>query len=341
MDSKPFDFDKINLGHGSGGLMTRELLDELIFKEFSNPYLDARHDGSIFEAKGRIAVSTDSFVVSPIFFKGGNIGHLAVHGTVNDVAMCGAIPKFISLAFIVEEGLDTEEFKKVIQSIKQAAFESKVQVITGDTKVVERGKGDKLFINTTGFGPVHPKAKVSYKRIKAGDQIIISGRIAQHGMAIMSEREGLEFESTILSDTTNLNFLTTELLDRWGEHIHLFRDPTRGGVASVLSEIAIDTGLGINIGESDLPLEKQVAAACEMLGIDPLYVANEGVFITMVDREVAPAVLDYLKSTEKGAHAACIGSFTADHPGKVVMTSLIGGRRLVTPLLGEQLPRIC
>jgi hydrogenase expression/formation protein HypE len=321
--------------------LTNKLLEQGVFSLLSNDLLDRQHDGAIFKANGDLAFSTDSFVVSPIFFKGGNIGDLAVHGTVNDVAMCGAIPQFISLAFIVEEGLDTEEFKKVIQSVKKAAIESNVQVITGDTKVVERGKGDKLFINTTGFGPVHPKAQVSYKRIKADDQIIISGRIAQHGMAIMSQREGLEFESTILSDTTNLNFLTTALLDRWGEQIHLFRDPTRGGVASVLSEIAIDTGLGININESDLPLEKQVAAACEILGIDPLYVANEGVFITMVDREVAPAVLDYLRSTHKGSHAACIGSFTTDHPGKVVMTSLIGGRRMVTPLLGEQLPRIC
>ena len=338
---REFDYDKINLGHGSGGLMTRELLDHVIFKAFNNPYLDARHDGSILDINGKIAISTDSFVVSPIFFKGGNIGDLAVNGTVNDVAMCGAIPQFISLAFIVEEGLDIGAFKEIIETIKEAARVSGVQIVTGDTKVVERGKGDKIFINTTGIGRVHPKADVSFKRIKASDQIIVSGRIAQHGMAIMSQREGLEFESTIESDSTNLNFLTCELLDRFGDKIHLFRDPTRGGVASVLSEIAFDTGLGISLEESRIPLEKQVAAACEILGIDPLYVANEGVFIAIVAPEVANEVVEYLRSTDKGANASCIGSFTSENPRKVVMTSMIGGKRMVTPLLGEQLPRIC
>ena len=341
MDKSELGFDSINLGHGSGGLMTRDLLDKIIFKTFSNPFLDQKHDGSIVEFNGPIAISTDSFVVSPIFFKGGNIGELAVHGTVNDVAMCGAIPKYLSLAFIVEEGLKMNEFITIVQSIKKAADSSGVQIITGDTKVVERGKGDKIFINTTGFGEVNPKANISTDNIKIGDKIIISGSIAQHGMAIMSEREGLEFESSIESDTTNLNYLVNDLIDEFGDKIHLFRDPTRGGVASVLSEIAEDINQGITIYEDKIPLEKQVAAACEILGLDPLYVANEGLFITIVDPEVADAVVEMMKNDDKGKNTVCIGEITEEHPKKVVMKSIIGGKRIVSPMIGEQLPRIC
>ena len=341
MDKSELGFDSINLGHGSGGLMTRDLLDKIIFKTFSNPFLDQKHDGSIVEFNGPIAISTDSFVVSPIFFKGGNIGELAVHGTVNDVAMCGAIPKYLSLAFIVEEGLKMNEFITIVQSIKKAADSSGVQIITGDTKVVERGKGDKIFINTTGFGEVNPKANISTDNIKIGDKIIISGSIAQHGMAIMSEREGLEFESSIESDTTNLNYLVNDLIDEFGDKIHLFRDPTRGGVASVLSEIAEDINQGVTIYEDKIPLEKQVAAACEILGLDPLYVANEGLFITIVDPEVAEAVVEMMKNDDKGKNTVCIGEITEEHPKKVVMKSIIGGKRIVSPMIGEQLPRIC
>ena len=341
MEKENFGFDTINLGHGSGGLMTRELLDKIIFKTFSNPFLDQKHDGAILKIENKIAISTDSFVISPIFFKGGNIGELAVNGTVNDVAMCGAIPKYLSLAFIVEEGLKIEEFVEIVNSIKIAADKSGVQIVTGDTKVVERGKGDKIFINTTGFGEVHPKANISTANIRVGDKIIVNGFIAQHGMAIMSQREGLEFESTILSDTTNVNFLTNKLLDRFGNKIHLFRDPTRGGVASVLSEIANDIGNGITIYEDKLPLEKQVAAACEILGLDPLYVANEGVFIAIVDADIADEVIAVMSNDENGKNSICIGEITEDHPNKVVMYNNIGGKRIVTPLIGEQLPRIC
>jgi hydrogenase expression/formation protein HypE len=341
MDIQNLGSETINLGHGSGGLMTRELLDKIIFKIFSNPYLDQKHDGSIVNFTGKVAISTDSFVVSPIFFKGGNIGELAINGTVNDVAMCGAMPKFLSLAFIVEEGLPISDFLTIVKSIKEAADNSGVQIITGDTKVVERGKGDKLFINTTGIGEVHSKANISPETISVGDKIILSGNIAQHGMAIMSQREGLEFESEIVSDTTNVNFLVNDLLDAFGSKIHLFRDPTRGGVASVLSEIATDIALGISIEETKLPLEKQVAAACEILGLDPLYVANEGVFMAIVDASIATKVVAMMQGDAKGKNAVCIGEVTADHPNKVVMQSAIGGKRIVTPLLGEQLPRIC
>lgn len=341
MEKEIRGFDTIQLGHGSGGLMTRDLLDDIVFKTFSNPYLDQKHDGSIVDFKGKIAISTDSFVVSPIFFKGGNIGELAVNGTVNDVAMCGAIPKYLSLAFIVEEGLKMDEFITIVKSIKKSADTSGVLIITGDTKVVERGKGDKIFINTTGFGEVNPKANISSKHIKIGDKILLNGFVAQHGMAIMSQREGLEFESSIESDTTNLNFLVNDLINEFGNKIHLFRDPTRGGVASVLSEIAQDINQGVLIYEDNIPLEKQVAAACEILGLDPLYVANEGVFLVVVDASISGEVLNFMKKDQKGKNAAFIGEVTQEHPGKVVMQSSIGGRRIVTPLIGEQLPRIC
>lgn len=341
MKAKGLHFDKINLGHGSGGIMTRDLLDQIIFSTFDNPFLNQKHDGAIVRIEGAMAVSTDSFVVSPVFFKGGNIGELAVNGTVNDVAMCGAIPKYISLAFIVEEGLKMDDFVEIVKTVKAAADASGVQIITGDTKVVERGKGDKIFINTTGFGQVHPKANISSQNIKEGDRIFVNGFIAQHGMAIMSQREGLEFESTIVSDTTNVNFLAMDLLDKFGEQIHLFRDPTRGGLASVLSEIASDTGMGISIKEADIPIERQVAAACEMLGLDPLFVANEGVFISIVSADAEEAFLAEMKKDPKGINAKCIGHVTLDHPNKVVMQSSIGGKRMVSPLIGEQLPRIC
>jgi len=341
MDIENIGFETINLGHGSGGELTRNLLDKIIFKTFSNPYLDQKHDGSIVKIEGEIAISTDSFVITPIFFKGGNIGELAVHGTVNDVAMCGAIPKYLSLAFIVEEGLKVSEFIQIVQSVKKAADESGVLIITGDTKVVERGKGDKIFINTTGFGLVHPKANISVDTIKEGDKILVNGYIAQHGMAIMSEREGLNFESTIESDTTNLNFIVTELLDKFGDKIKLFRDPTRGGLGTVLHEIANDISKGVFLKEKNIPLEKQVAAACEMLGLDPMYVANEGVLLVIVDSSIELEVLALMKNHKKGKNAAIIGEITSEHPNKVVMQSSIGGKRIVSPLVGEQLPRIC
>jgi len=333
--------ERIQLGHGSGGQMTRELLDAFIFSTLSNPFLDQKHDGAIISLSGKMAVSTDSFVISPIFFPGGNIGELAINGTVNDVAMCGAMPKYLTLSFIVEEGLLMHEFRQIVDAIKRTADICGVQIITGDTKVVERGKGDKIFINTTGFGEVHPKANIDARKIKPGDKILVNGFIAQHGISIMSQREGLVFESDITSDTTNLNFLVKDLLDHFGEKIHMFRDPTRGGVASVLSEIVTEIAQGVTIYESRLPVQKKVAAVCEILGLDPLYVANEGVFIVIVDEEASDAVLDFIKKHPKGKNAACIGEFTHEHPKKVVMKSAVGGNRIVTPLLGEQLPRIC
>jgi hydrogenase expression/formation protein HypE len=333
--------ETIQLAHGSGGLMTRELLDQIVFNTFRNPYLEQKHDGAIVPLKGPVVISTDSFVVSPIFFRGGDIGELAVNGTVNDVAMCGAIPEFISLGFIIEEGLEMDQFLRVVESVKRAAEEAGVQVVTGDTKVVESGKGDKIFINTTGIGNPHPDAEISMDRIGAGDHILVSGPIAAHGMAILSEREGLEFESEIQSDTTCLNHLVRDLLDEFGSEIHLLRDPTRGGLSGVCSEIAQDSNLGILLRENDLPLDKQVAAACEILGLDPLYVANEGVFCAVVNPVSSAAVLEFMRKHPKGSRAALVGELREAHPGKVVMESPVGGTRIVTPLIGEQLPRIC
>jgi hydrogenase expression/formation protein HypE len=335
------DFDVITLGHGSGGSLTNKLLDSGVFDILSNPILDQRHDGAFLELSGKTAFSTDSFLVSPIFFPGGNIGELAVNGTVNDLAMCGAIPKYLSLSFIIEEGLKMTEFWEVLVSIKHACEQAGVHVVTGDTKVVEKGKGDKIFINTSGIGTIHPKANIDIKNIQSGDKIIVSGNIASHGMAIMSVREGLEFESQIQSDTMNLNHTIIDLIDNFGEDIHLLTDPTRGGVATVLKEIALSANLGIDIFQKYLPIDEQVASACELLGLDPLYVANEGLFLAFVSEDKADAILSKLKADDNGKYARIIGTVVADHPKQVILESAIGGKRVISMLPGEQLPRIC
>jgi len=335
------DFDVITLGHGSGGVLTNKLLDAGVFDLFSNDILDERHDGAIFTLNGKVAFSTDSFLVSPIFFPGGNIGELAVNGTVNDLAMCGAIPKYLSLSFIIEEGFLMSDFWDVLVSIKNAAEEAGVQIVTGDTKVVEKGKGDQLFINTSGVGVIHPKATISKRRIEVGDQIVVSGNIASHGMSIMSVREGLEFESQIESDTTNLNHTTNRLLDLFGSSVHLYTDPTRGGVATVLKELVASKDFGIDLKSRAIPIDPQVASACELLGLDPLYVANEGLFIAFVAEEKAETFLEQLRLVDNGQNAAIIGEVVDEHPGQVVLESPIGGKRIVSMLPGEQLPRIC
>ena len=335
------DFDLITLGHGSGGVLTNKLLDSGVFDVLSNPILDERHDGAFINLEGKTAFSTDSFLVSPIFFPGGNIGELSVNGTVNDLAMCGAIPKYLSLSFIIEEGLTMTEFWEILVSIKIACEKAGVSVVTGDTKVVEKGKGDKIFINTSGVGSVHPKANISSKNIKTGDKIILSGNMASHGMAIMSVREGLEFESEIQSDTTNLNHTIFNLLDQFGNDIHLLTDPTRGGIATVLKEIAQTSEIGMELFQAKLPIDSQVESACELLGLDPIYVANEGLFLSFVDSTVADEFLKALQKDENGTNAAIIGSVVAEHPKQVIMESNIGGKRVVSMLPGEQLPRIC
>jgi len=331
----------ITVGHGSGGLLTHRLLQSGVFDLLKNEWLDQQHDGATLELNGRVAFSTDSYVISPIFFPGGNIGDLAVNGTVNDLAMCGAIPRYLSLSFILEEGLTMNAFRQVLLSIKQAADNAGVYIVTGDTKVVEKGKADGIFINTSGIGCVHPRADIHHQRIEAGDQIICSGNIATHGIAIMSVRAGIEFGTTICSDTAPLNHVVESLLDRFGPDVKFLRDPTRGGVASVLNEVAGLTSLGFAIDQGLLPIDEQVDGACELLGLDPLYVANEGLFLAIVEKEVAGEIVSHLRSAEPGKNAAIIGEVTEESRGKVWMKSRAGGRRVVGFLPGEQLPRIC
>ena len=335
------DFDVITLGHGSGGLLTHRLLDAGVFKLLENEYLNEQHDGAFLDLTGRMAFTTDSFVISPIFFPGGNIGELAVNGTVNDIAMCGAIPQYLSLSFIIEEGLRMDDLWEVILGVKYAAAQAGVQIVTGDTKVVEKGKGDRIFINTTGIGRVHPLADIRIGRIRPGDKVIVSGEVATHGIAIMSVREGLEFETEILSDSTHLNFLVKKLLDSIGSGMHFLRDPTRGGVATTLNEIAQKSGLGIDLDQTKIRVHEQVEGACEMLGLDPLYVANEGKFLAIVAPEFAEQAVEILRSDEKGKDAAVIGEISMSHSRQVLLKSRIGGRRVVNMLPGEQLPRIC
>lgn len=335
------DFDLITMGHGSGGQLTHNLLNSGVFALLKNDLLDQHHDGAMLQLTNPVAFTTDSFVITPIVFPGGTIGDLAVNGTLNDLAMCGARPRYLSLSFIIEEGLPMTEFWKVLVSIKWACEAASVSVVTGDTKVVEKGKGDKLFVNMSGIGEVHPKAKIAARYVAPGDAIIVSGNVATHGMAIMSVREGLEFETQLQSDTCNLYPAVHTLLDAFGEDIHFLRDPTRGGVATVLNELAKDSALGIDLYQNAIPVAEQVEGACEMLGLDPLYVANEGIFIAVVKADIANAVLDILKTTDTGQRAAIIGSVTNNHPKQVILTSSIGGRRMLNMLTGEQLPRIC
>jgi hydrogenase expression/formation protein HypE len=335
------DYDVITLSHGAGGLLTNRLLDKTIFDILNNEKLKTRHDGALLDLSGEYAFSTDSFVISPIFFPGGDIGELAVNGTVNDLAMCGAEAQYISLAFIIEEGMKMEDFWEVLVGIKYAAEKAGVQIVTGDTKVVDKGKGDKIFINTTGVGKVLRDADIDINRIKQGTKIIVSGDIATHGMAILSVRKGLEFETTIESDTRNLNFAVKELIEKFGKDILLLRDPTRGGVAATLNEISRDSGYGIILNEKSLPVDVQVNAACEILGLDPLFVANEGIFLAFVEKDIAEDLLTAMKKIEYCENAAIIGEVTGQNPGKVLINSLLGGKRVVNMPIGEQLPRIC
>ncbi|WP_288368740.1 hydrogenase expression/formation protein HypE [uncultured Roseivirga sp.] len=335
------DFDLITLGHGSGGILTHKLLDAGVFDLLKNDKLSEQHDGAILQLSGESAFTTDSFVINPIFFPGGNIGELAVYGTVNDLAMCGAIPKYLSLSFILEEGLSMEEFWKILVSIKGAAESAGVQIVTGDTKVVDKGKGDKIFINTTGIGSVHPKSNISINNIKAGDCIVVSDQLARHGIAIMSVRSGLEFETDIESDTKDLSKATLSALEKFGSDIHVLRDATRGGVATVLKEMAEKRNLGMDLEYKQIPVNESVQGACEMLGLDPMYVANEGVFVSIVSNEIAQEYVDFLKRDEATSSASIIGTVTDKHPKQVIMTSAIGGKRALTMLPGEQLPRIC
>jgi hydrogenase expression/formation protein HypE len=335
------DYPAVLLAHGGGGKLMHQLIGRMFAAGFRNPLLDAQHDGAAFDLGGaRLAFSTDSYVVRPLFFPGGDIGALAVNGTVNDLAMCGARPVYLSAGFIIEEGLPMETLWRVVQSMRRAADEAGVQIVTGDTKVVDRGKGDGVFINTAGVGIVEHGLTVAPSSVRPGDAILLNGDLARHGMAIMAVREGLEFESEIESDCAPLADIVLALLDA-GIEVHCLRDLTRGGLASALVEIAETSGLHLHIVERAIPVREDVQGACEILGFDPLYVANEGRFAAFVPAAQADRALEVMRSRPPGAGAVIIGQVTDDAPGMVTMQSRIGATRIVDMLSGEQLPRIC
>jgi hydrogenase expression/formation protein HypE len=334
--------ERVLLGHGSGGKLTAALLRDRFLPHLANPALSALGDAALVGVQGsELAVSTDTFVVSPIEFPGGNIGSLAVHGTLNDLAMMGAEPICLSVGFILEEGLPFDVLDRVVSALGLAARTAGVPVVTGDTKVVERGKADRMFINTTGLGLRRTGAGPGPDRARAGDRILVSGPIGRHGMAIMAEREGIGFESPIESDSASLWPLVKPLLERLGGDVHVLRDPTRGGVASALNEIAAASGVGVSLEEGAIPVPGAVTAACEMLGLDPLYVANEGIFTAFIASDRAEEALALVTSHPLGAGAAIVGQVTNDHPGFVILRTGLGGTRVVDLLPGDQLPRIC
>lgn len=335
------NYDKIVMAHGGGGKLMHQLLEKVIFPAFKNEALDSQHDGAVLNIGGsKIAFTTDSYVVKPIFFPGGDIGKLAVFGTVNDLSMCGARPLWLSVAIILEEGFPINTLAAIVESMRQAARLTGVQLVTGDTKVVDKGKGDGVFITTSGIGVIEKNVSISPKNVKPSDRVIVSGDLGRHGMAIMSAREGLEFESPILSDCAPLWDIVSDLLEHNIE-IHCLRDLTRGGLASALNEIAVSARVQIDIDEAFVPVSDHVKAACEILGFDPLYVANEGRMIAIVPDSCALKALEIIRSHDIGKDAQIIGEVTADNPGLVTRRSAIGTQRILDMLSGEQLPRIC
>jgi hydrogenase expression/formation protein HypE len=342
-----FDHKNIVLGHGSGGKLSAELIEKVFLPAFANPILERLDDQAVFEVSGaRLAFTTDSFVVTPIFFPGGDIGQLAVNGTINDLAMSGARPLYLAAAFILEEGLATEDLRRVVLSMGKAAREAGVQFVTGDTKVVNRGKGDQIFITTTGIGVIERPVTISARHARPGDRIMLSGYIGDHGMAIMSQRENLEFEGVIASDCASLHGLVSNMLGicadaAMADAIHCLRDPTRGGVATTLNEMATQSHVGMLLHEQSVPVRESVRGACEVLGLDPFYVANEGKLVAIVAPEAADAVLASMRRHPLGADAQIIGEVIREHPGMVRMETVVGGTRILDVMFGEQLPRIC
>jgi hydrogenase expression/formation protein HypE len=332
--------DTILLAHGSGGKLSHELVEKEFLPFLANPALSKLDDSAIFEASGRLAFTTDGYVVNPIFFPGGNIGKLAVCGTVNDLSMNGAKPLYLSLSAIIEEGFLLRELERIVQSIKKASEEAGVSIITGDTKVVNRGQADKLFITTSGVGIVRPGVDISGANARTGDKVLLSGTVGDHGIAIMSRREGLKFSMTLKSDCAPLNKLVSQMLEV-SSRIHCLRDPTRGGLATTLNELARQSNAGIVIEEAKIPVKEEVKAACELLGLDPIYVANEGKLVAIVDPADADQILARMRKNRYGRDAAIIGEVTNQHPGKVVMKTRLGPSRIVDMLSGELLPRIC
>ncbi|WP_296712475.1 hydrogenase expression/formation protein HypE [Rhodoblastus sp.] len=333
---------RVDLTHGSGGRAMAQLIGDIFRDAFDNELLAQGNDQAVFDIPaGRLAMTTDGYVVSPLFFPGGDIGSLAVHGTVNDLAMAGARPLYLSASFILEEGFPLADLQRIAQSMGAAAREAGVKIVTGDTKVVERGKADGVFISTAGIGAVPDGLLLSGEKARPGDAILVSGSLGDHGVAIMSSRENLQFDTQILSDSAALHGLVADMVAACGPHLRLMRDPTRGGLAATLNEIAHQSGVGIRIEEDALPIRKEVAAACELLGLDPLYVANEGKLVAFVAAEAADELLAVMRAHRLGGDAAIIGHVVQDAHCFVQMTTSFGGERIVDWLSGEQLPRIC
>lgn len=334
-------FDTITLDHGSGGKIAHALTTDLLLPRFGNPNLTPLNDGAVLDLGGqRLAFSTDTFTVDPLFFPGGDIGELAVNGTVNDVAMCGARPRYLSMGLILEEGFGRADLERILDSMQRAVAVAEVQLVTGDTKVVPRGAVDKIFINTSGLGVIPAGVSVGAEGAQPGDKVILSGTMADHGMTILTQREGLSFESDLKSDSAALNHLVEKMLSVCPD-IHVLRDPTRGGVGTTLNEITQQSRTGLRLREADLPVRPAVAGACDLLGFDPLYVANEGKLLAFVPADAAAAVLTAMREDVNGREACIIGEVVDDHPGRVYMETRIGGERIVDMLTGEQLPRIC
>jgi hydrogenase expression/formation protein HypE len=336
------DTDLILLGHGSGGKLSHQLLDDLIIPTLSGISVAGQNDAAILATNGeRVAFTTDSYVVDPIFFPGGNIGDLAINGTVNDLAMVGAEPLAISVGLILEEGFSRKDLQRILVSMREAADRAGVSIVAGDTKVVPRGKADKIFINTSGIGVFRHTLSITGANAKLGDKILISGTIGDHGIAVMAQREGLGLEAEIFSDSASLNSMVSEMLAEAGEGVHVLRDPTRGGVATTLKEIALQSDVTLTLDEETLPLHAPVKGVCAVLGLDPLYVANEGKLLALVAPEAAERVLALMRRHPLGGDAAIIGEVTAAGGGRVQMATVVGGLRAVEMLSGEQLPRIC
>ncbi|WP_417227911.1 hydrogenase expression/formation protein HypE [Amphritea sp.] len=341
--SHPLDLQhgRVEMAHGGGGKAMAQLIDQLFLQSFSNPWLEQMNDQACFNLPpGRVVMATDSHVISPLFFPGGDIGALSVHGTVNDVAMSGAVPKFLSAGFILEEGFPLADLQRIVISMAHAAEAAGVAIVTGDTKVVERGKGDGCFINTTGIGVVPEGLNLSGNRVQPGDKVLLSGTLGDHGVAIMSLREGLTFETSIESDSQALHDLVAAMVTEVPD-INCMRDPTRGGLAATLNEIAQSSGVGVSIAEANIPIKPQVSAACEFLGLDPLYVANEGKLVAFCPAGKAEQLLAIMRQHPQGAEAAIIGEVTADPLKFVQMETVFGGKRMVDWISAEQLPRIC
>ena len=333
--------DRILLSHGSGGKLSFNLIKKLFLSNFNNPYLERLDDGAVLNIEGlKLAYTTDSYTVDPLFFKGGNIGELAVYGTVNDLAMCGATPLYLSCSFIIEEGFSLSLLEKIVLNMRKASVIARVDIVTGDTKVVNRGAADKIFINTSGLGIVKEGVNISGSNAKVGDVVILNGPIGSHGIAVLSEREGLKFETDIKSDTAPLSSLVADMLEV-SKDIHVLRDPTRGGLSTSLNEIALSSKVDIEINEGDIPIQEEVRAACEILGYDPLYLANEGKLVAFVPPEIAPNILKKMRKNRYGKESKIIGRVVKESEGKVYLNTTIGGKRIVDMLTGEQLPRIC